>query len=442
MKTLAALVLLGPLALAQPAPETSTIAVPIRSTLAPLLPIVEAQVPKTFRNRVLERGVTIEYDIIRDPIALQMTGTGLRATTVARYALEACPGRRIPCVSCGLDEPRRQAVVSLHSRLSWDSAWKLRSKTVPEQPVFPKRCRVTWLDLDITDHFIAPAVENQLRQIAATIDRNTPALTSIRPRAQQIWSALQQPSQIAPRTWLLFEPLEVGLGPLRGQGLEVSTTLALRARTRVVVGERPAVALKPLPPLQHAEWTGGLRIPLDAEVPYADASQFANAQFSKRTFQSRGATFRFDDIRVAAGTGGRILVDATLDYRGGRLKRYAGPITLEGTPRFEAATSSVVVPDLDYKLDGKRRNFFVSAAEAFAHDEVRRRLRESIAFPIANHLATVRAEVTGALSRQLAPGVMLRGTIAGVQPQSVFPTPASLIVRVIVTGHAEVNVEN
>jgi len=441
VKSLAALILLAPISLGQP--ETSTIAIPIRSTLAPLLPLIEAQVPKVFRNRVVERGVTIGYDIIRDPIALQMTGTGLRATTVARYALEACPpGRRIPCVSCGVDEARREAVVSVHSRLSWDAGWKLRSTTVPEQPVFPRRCRITWLSLDITDRLIAPAVEDQLKQIATAIDRNTPGMTSIRPRAQQIWSALQEPFQIAPGTWLLFEPLEVGLGPLRGQALQVSTTLALRARTRVVVGARPGVAQKPLPALQHAEWTGGLRIPLDAEVPYADASRVANEQFGKKTFQTRGATFRLENIQAGPGSGGKVLVQATLDYSGGRLKRYTGPIALEGTPRFDAATSRVTVPDLDYKLDPKRKNLFVSAAEVFAHDAVRGRLRESIAFPIGSHLAIVRAEVTRALSRQLAPGVTLRGSINSVQPQAVVGTPGSLVVRLLVTGQAEVTIEN
>ena len=431
---------LAPLAIAQPAPETSTIAIPIRSNLAPLIPLVEAQVPKAFRNRVVERGVAIDYDILRDPIALQMTGTGLRATTVARYTLRACPPRGLPCLSCGINEPRRQAVVSLHSQLSWTSAWKLQSKSVPEQPVFPQRCRVTWLSLDITERFIAPAVENQLRQIAATVDRNTPSVTSIRPRAEQIWSALQQPAQVAANTWLVFEPLEVGLGPLRGQGLEVSTTLALRARTRVVVGTRPVAQIKPLPPLKHAEWSGGLRIPLDAEVPYADANRFANEQFAGKTFKAGDATFRFDDIQVSGGAGGRIVVHASLDYQGGRLRQYAGPITLEGTPRFDAATSRIGVPDLDYKLDPKSRNMFVTAAEVLAHGEVRRRLRESIAFPVAGQLAALRTEVTRALSRQLAAGVTMRGTIAGVHPQSVSSTPAGLNVRVIVTGQAEVTI--
>ena len=80
--------------------ETSTIAIPIRTTLTPLLPSIEAQVPKTFKSSVVEGGVEIEYDIARDPIVLQMTPTGLRARTVARYTVQGCvAGRARPAAA-------------------------------------------------------------------------------------------------------------------------------------------------------------------------------------------------------------------------------------------------------------------------------------------------------------------------------------------------------
>ena len=420
--------------------ETSTIAIPIRTTLTPLLPSIEAQVPKTFKSNVVESGIEIEYDITRDPIALQMTPTGLRARTVVRYTVQGCVAGRAPCVSCGLGEPRRQAVVSLHSSLAWDSSWRLRSVTEPDVPTFPNRCRVTWFDLDITDRVIAPVVDRQLRQIAVSIDRNTPNLLALRPHAANIWSALQTPVEIAPRTWLVFEPLEAGLSPLRGQGANVSTTLALRATTRVVVGDRPTAAAKPLPALRNAEWPAGLRIPIDLDVPYAEASRLANDQFGAKTFRAGSTTYRFDAIRVLPGSGGRIAVEATLDYRGGRLKRYAGPVRLEGTPRYDTAASRVVIPDLDYSLDPKHRSLFVSAAEAFAHDTVRDRLRQSIAFPLAAHLATVREEVSRALTRPIARGATMSGAIDTVVPQTVAAEPQSLRVHVVVTGKAEVKI--
>ncbi|HEX6160850.1 MAG TPA: DUF4403 family protein, partial [Thermoanaerobaculia bacterium] len=154
-------------------PEISTITVPIRASLASLQPELEKHVPSKFADTDQQSGIDIRYDITREPIRLAMTGPGLRATTNVNYRLEACRGR-FPCISCGFGETPRQAQITLHSKLTWDASWRITSKTTPLPTHYPKRCQVTWFDFDITNRFIAPAVEQQLAIAARTIDRNTP----------------------------------------------------------------------------------------------------------------------------------------------------------------------------------------------------------------------------------------------------------------------------
>ena len=103
-------------------PEVSTIVVPIHSTLAPLLPLIESQVLKGVESKgggyenVPKQPYAVRYRIARDPIALNMEGSGLHATTTVHYSLEGCritqkPFSKettlFPCVSCGFDEPMR-----------------------------------------------------------------------------------------------------------------------------------------------------------------------------------------------------------------------------------------------------------------------------------------------------------------------------------------------
>src|SRR5688572_23769760 len=107
------------------APELSTISVPIRASLAPLVPEIEARVPKTFADKQRERGIDVRYEVARAPIQLQMIGGGLHSSTTVKYGLEACRGR-FPCISCGIGEARRVADIKLHSKLVWDPAWRLR----------------------------------------------------------------------------------------------------------------------------------------------------------------------------------------------------------------------------------------------------------------------------------------------------------------------------
>lgn len=419
-------------------PEPSTISIPVRFNLGSLSPEIEKRVETTFDGKARERGIDIEYKVSRDPIRLTMIGEGLHSSTTVRYAMQACRGR-FPCVSCGLQQPRREAAITLHTKLDWDPAWRLRSRTRLLPVSYPKPCGVTWFDIDVTRRFVAPVVEEQLLEAAKVIDRNTPASTNIRPQAEQIWTAVQTPYELAPRTWLVMDPIDIALTPIRGSGSIATSTIALQTLTRVVIGDKPATTRKPLPQLRVAAAVpSAVRIPFDLELPYEEASRIAMRDFAGRTYPVNGKPLVVESIRLLPAANGRLALEAMIDYRGGLLRNYRGLVYLEGTPAWDAASASIVVPDLDYSLDPKRRSFFARIAERAAHDSIRQRLRESARFPLQARVAEVRAEATRALTRQLARGVTLRGSIDGITPVSVIPLERVINVRVIATGAADV----
>jgi hypothetical protein len=426
-------------AAAQNTVEVSTIVIPIKTNLAPISSQIEARVEKRFDGTASERGIDVRYEAAREPIVLQMFGAGLHSSTTVKYAMEACRGR-FPCISCGFGEARRVADVKLHTKLEWDPAWRLRSKTTLLPVNYAKPCEVTWLGIDITRRFVAPRVEAQLEEAARIIDRNVPAVTNIKPQAQQVWSSLQTPVELAPRTWLVLEPVEVGLSPITGANAVVTTTLALRAVTRVVVGEKPAVAPRPLPALKRAPANApaSMRVPFDLQLPYEEASRLATRDYAGRTYRVNGRDLALSSLELSPSSAGRVLIAATIDYRGGRLRTYRGVVFLEGTPVFDAATQTIVVPDLDYSLDPKRRGLFARITERVAHESIRARLRDSARFPLGPQIAEARAEITRALNRQLAPGVTLRGRADAIEPQRVTPLADVIAVHVVATGAAEV----
>jgi uncharacterized protein DUF4403 len=424
-------------------PELSTISVPIRLDLTSLSPEIEKRVEKTFNGTAKERGIDIEYKVARDPIRLAMIGGGLHSSTTVRYAMQACRGR-FPCVSCGFTQARREAQITLHTKLDWEPSWRLRSQTALLPVNYPKPCAVTWFDIDITRRFVAPVVEKQLTDAAKIIDRNTPIVSNIRPQAQQIWTALQTPFELAPRTWLVMDPIDVALTPVKGAKEIATSTLSLRTQTRVVIGEKPATTHKPLPNLRVVAEPGsnGMRVPFDLELPYEEASRLASRDYANKTYRVNGKDLKLESLRVGPSFNGRVSIEAMIDYRGGALRNYRGLLFLEGTPRFDPATATIVVPDLDYSLDPKkRRGFFSRIAEKAAHLSIRQRLRESARFPIGTNLAETRAEITRALTRQLAPGAMLRGRADAIEPVSVTPLTKVISVRVIATGVAEVTLK-
>jgi Domain of unknown function (DUF4403) len=419
--------------------EISTIVIPIRTNLAPISSQIEARVEKRFDGKARERGIDVRYEAAREPIQLMMVGAGLHSSTTVKYAMEACRGR-FPCISCGFGEARRVADITLHTKLDWDPAWRLRSTTTVLPVHYAKRCEVTWLGIDITRRFVAPRIEAQLVEAARIIDRNVPTLTNIRPQAQQIWTALQAPVELAPRTWLVLEPAEAGLSPITGSNAMVNTTLVLRATTRVVVGEQPAVAARPLPSLKRApaDAVPSIRVPFDLHLPYEEASRLATRDYAGRTYKVNGRDLTLSSIRLSPSSLGRVLVEATIDYRGGRLRNYRGVVFLEGTPRFDPATQSIVVPDLDYSLEPARRGLFARITERVAHDSIRTRLRESARFALGPRIVEARAEITRALTRELAPNVSLRGHADAIEPQAVLALPDGITLHIVATGAAEV----
>jgi hypothetical protein len=435
-----------------PAPEISTIVIPIRTSLAPLLPQLESQVPKNLSKTDAfeldpQKQFGMKYRVARDPIVLNVIGSGIHAMTTVHYALEGC--RRTqkpfsseivmwPCISCGFGEPMRDAWISFSSHLEWDANWRLRSVTNASPVDFSSnRCQVTFANIDITDWKIGPIVNEQLRQTVKTIDANTPRLTNIRPAATQVWSALQSPIAIGPRTWLVMDPLDVALGPISGSGLTLTSSLTLRARTRVVVGEPPLVVPKPLPALRVSQAANeGIRIPFDVELPYAEANRLMAANFAKQTYEGVAV----DSIRLGPAADGRVSVELNVRYRASLMKRYSGLVYLEGTPLFDAATRTVSLQNLTYSIDPRRKNPFIRIADRIAHERLRATLANSAHWSVAPQVDSLRGEIARAVTRQLAPGVMMHGRVDAIEPGSLVIDANGIIIHALAMGSAEVEV--
>jgi len=430
-----------------PPSELSTIIIPIHASLAPLLPELEKQIPKTLQSRGYQidaaRHVAIKYEVARGPAGINMIGAGLHASATVRYAVEACPyvngAIRNACVSCGFGEPMRDVAISVQSRLDWGEGWTLRSRTAIQPLEFGRRC--TFAGIDVTDVILRPMLEEQLTGAAKMIDAQTPRLASLKPEAQQIWTALQQPYPIAVNTWLVLDPAEVALTPIHGSGLNVASTIELRARTRVVVGAKPAGAPKPLPPLRIANSTDrGIRVPFDVELPYAEASRVVTEQFGRRAYNiGGGATLAVDSIRLSAGRNGKANIEASIQYRGGGLRHYDGLVYLEGVPSFDGG--NVVVSDIEYSLDPKRHNPFLRVANRMAHDQVREQLRAGARWPVGESIATMKKDIERGITRKLASNVLLRGHVESIQPVSVTVRPEGFTIRAVAVGDAEVEVK-
>ena len=140
------------------------------------------------------------------------------------------------------------------------------------------------------------------------------------------------------------------------------------------------------------------------------------------------------------GKEGKIVVEASIDYRGGALKKYHGLVYLEGTPRFDAASSTLALDGLEYSLDPKRHNPFIRIGNRLAHDALRKRLAESARWSLAPQIAAMKSEIERATTRTLAPGIAMHGRVATIEPQGLLARPEGVVIRIVATGEASVDV--
>src|SRR5258708_19263979 len=233
-------------------------------------------------------------------------------------------------------------------------------------------------------------------------------------------------------------PAEVSVGPVGGRGLSVTSTLTLRARTRVVVGEKPPVIQKPLPALRVSPATtaGGIRIPFDVELSYDEASRVMTENFGKRQYEGVAV----DSIRIAPAADGHVSIELNVDYRLSRLRHYNGPVDLDAEPVFDAATRTVSLAKLEYTLASKRKNLFVRMADRFAHDTLRAQLAKTAHWSVAPQIDSIRSAIASAVTRPLAPGVMMRGYVDGIELRSMTLDANGIVIHALATGSAEISI--
>ena len=115
----------------------------------------------------------------------------------------------------------------------------------------------------------------------------------------------------------------------------------------MVIGNKPAVALKPLPESGGAS-TGrrGFRIQMVAELPFTVMDSIVRKKLVGRSFDIEGHKIRVRGARLY-GSGTKLVLAATVsgDAR--------GTLYFVGTPVFDPDSQVVSVPDLDFSVESR-----------------------------------------------------------------------------------------
>jgi hypothetical protein len=459
---------------------------PVTSTI-PAPSIVDDEVCDFYKGHVDHAEIfppmraSADYEIWRDkPLSLSLSGNTLTASMHAYYwMIGVFEPLGLPIFGeCGAqgpgpefgDEPTREVIVTVDSRIKWHPEWRLATETTVRPFNNVNRCVVTILKKDITDHFNR-AGEGFLRRAAAKFDSRVGELSDAKARAAEMWSKLQEPLQIEPNIWLQVQPTAAGAGDIditSGHPQVARTAFSLTAQPKVIVGTQPSPGTTPLPRLEGlAPGADGFNINADVEISFAEANQIIQDPRTGvigATFQSGRRELKIESARLY-GTGPKIALELAVSGRAIRSKepkvvdvvtavekafkvvRYwiekklyklKGRVYFTGTPQYMTDTREVIFPDLEYDI--KTRNVIVKVANWILKTRLTEELRARARLPLGPKLDALKGSASAALNRPLGTHATLSGQVDLLRLDRIFIAPNSINGRVAMKGAAALDV--
>src|SRR5688500_11918097 len=151
-------------------------------------------------------------------------------------------------------------------------------------------------------------------------------------------------------------------------------------------------------------------------------------QLEGQKVRAAGGTLTVRKVTVFGVGGGRVAVG--VDFTG----TARGRIWLLGTPRYEAATGLISVPDLDF--DATSAGMLVQSVAWLKGPAIREFLREQTKVPAGNLMKEIQDMAVKEMNTELARGVRLQATIAASEPAGILVQADRLVLRARATGAA------
>jgi len=425
---------------ALPSLPPGTIIAPLTLDRESAVAALEKEVPRKFGN-INERIVlpdaarkSFAFEVTREPFKVTFVADTILLTSVIHYQgrgwLDPPIGPDIQG-ECGTkgEPPRARLRLRVVPRLSEN--WRIRVRTrvdtiVPYSITERDQCEVSFLQFDVTGKVLNGATA-ALRKLLPQVDRQL-AMLDVRTPLERIWVELQQPIRVTDSLWLILQPIGVHLGRVHGSKETVGAQIGVTAMPRILAGPKPVVASVPLPPLGPIRDAEGFSMLVEGNFAYGVMSGVLTEKLKGQKVRAAGGTLEVRKVTAYGVGGGRMAVG--IDFTGSA----RGRVWLLGTPRYEAATGLISVPDLDF--DATSAGMLVQGVAWLKGDAIRQFIREQTKVPAGDLMKQIQDMAVKQMNRELARGVKLEATIAASEPAGIMVRADGLILRARATGAA------
>lgn len=280
------------------------------------------------------------------------------------------------------------------------------------------------------------ALNRSKTSLSQTLDRLVSQQFSLKPYVQEAWTALQEPVLLDPayRMWIKTTPLSIGMTPLVTDWSSIQTKIAVECYNDVTFGEKPAFRENSvLPNLRNlATAPDEYQVRIATDVPFGEAQRLAQAVMVGQVFESGKRKVTVQDMQLW-GNNDRIVVSTRLSGS------FNGTIYFIGRPVVNLAKNQIEVTDLDFHTD--TRNFLHKSAAWLFSGTIRKKMAESMTFPLEENIAGMKNAIQSSLSHyEIQPGVVLNGVVDSLSVERTRVTASGIRVDLFSRGKVQVNV--
>ncbi len=387
---------------------------------------------------------------------IELSGGTLFVSAPLRYKIAARAHSQgpDPAAQCGDgNELPKQGTfngnIAIGMTQNYGVSGSLRSVTV--HAAEPCQFRMTDRDLQ---QVVNTALSDQVKGGFSNAVSRLNAL-SIKPRVEEVWTALRNPIQLEPDTWLLLNLDKVRHAGFSKDGYVVKNTLQLTAHPVIVHGAEPPASSSVLPQLEtqvsspdfrgvadiETDYSRGrpvagqFHVLADAQVDYSTLSETLSKRLRGRRVENKGNVITITGAGLFGLGDNQVLlrVEFTGDAR--------GYVYLIGKPEINVMTQAVYLSGLRYDL-GTTRLLQTTAPHWFNDAALRETIAPDIALGVTPTIDRIRDSLRTGLNRTLTPTVSMQGTVTSMQGIAVFAERDTLHVRMMSEGTLNVMVGN
>jgi hypothetical protein len=461
-------------------PKSTQIVVPVRIDFNAAVAKVDGLIQQTMQQdwQVVSKPgaaakIEVKYTVWRDPIKASFADRTLKVGVNVYYAADIRASTRIAGKTVWITKGATWGTKAEPQRL----AAKFNAKLTIKDD-FGVDAQTTLADLDhgkapsgtlcakfiakvcIDKKLIAPEVRKNLEKnivpkiekALAGADKQIEKSLALRPQAEKLWTALQQPQQLqklgqancpteagsicTTPAWLVAQPSSFGISQPRMDGKDLRVDLAIAGKLAVQLGDRPKVNPTPLPPLKPVTGPPGFAVRANLKVALASLSAELGKYLKNQHVGTRGSPgFVITNVALSNSFDPRHpqRVRLKVDVKGA----LNAQLELQGELAFDAKSRTVSVKNFDYTVDTENQALQKLSAANYA--ALRKLVAERARWKLDTRTGALAKAITRALDGVWPGHLNVRGELNQIELEKFSARRGVVTADVLIAGQLDVS---